>query len=264
MTFCLKLSESLPKLLAMEDKNLVNPVALRHCSVKFGDIEGKLLDLSVLRAVVEAPHFPVLEVEQKLVLDFQLDREKFTAPVILKTSKDGRLRFCFDKLPHSAQASLKSFLSCRKIGESITEDWSMGGIRHFHGLSESEFWFDEAGRIVFTYLDDPTGNTQFLIRLLGETGSMRAGRILRKEYLDLTHIEAELPLLPVSDRELYLKLSECRDVITNFRPIGQKEYSLKQKLLKVMSDYLYSSHARIDLSPIRPPKVVTTDMQPNN
>ncbi len=248
----------------MEEKNLVNPVALRHCSVRFGDIEGKLLDLSFLRVVVEAPHYPTLEIDQKVTLDFRLDREKFSAPVTLKSTKDGRLRFCFDKLPHSALASLKSFLNCRKIGESITEDWTLGGIRHFHGMNESEFWFDDAGRIVFTYLDDSTGNTQFLIRLLGESGAMRAGRILRKDYLDLSHIEADLPLLPVSDRELYLKLSECRDVITNFRPIGQMEYSLKQKLLKVMSDYLYSSNARVDLSPIRPPKVVTTDMQPNS
>jgi len=245
----------------MEEKNIVNPVALRHCIVRFGDIDGKLLDLSFLRVVIEAPSFPLFEVEQRIVLDFKLDRDKFSAPVILISAKDARLRFRFDRLPHSALASLKSFLSAKKIGESITEDWAREGIRHFHGLNESEFWFDEEGRIVFTFLDDSTGNTQFLIRLLGESGAMRAGRILRKDYLGLTHIEADLPLMPVSDRELYLKLSDCRDVMTNYRPIGQKEYSLKQKLLKVMSDYLYSSHSRVDLSPIRPPKVVTTDIQ---
>lgn len=248
----------------MEEKYLVNPVALRHCFVHFGEIEGKILDLSFLRVVVDAPHFPALENEQRVILDFQLERDRFSTPVLLKNSKDGRLRFCFEKLPFSVQATLKSFLSCKKIGESIAEDWIMGGIRHFHGLSESEFWFDKEGRIVFTYLDDPTGNTQFLIRLLGDSGLMRAGRILRKDYLDLSHIEMELPLLPVSDRELYLKLSECRDVITNFRALGQTEYALKQKLLRVMSDYLYSSHARVDLSPIRPPKVVTTDNRTNN
>ncbi len=244
----------------MEEKNIVNPVALRHCLVKFGDIEGKILDLSFLRVIVEAPHFPKLELEQRITLDFVLDREKFSASVVLRSSKEERLRFTFDKLPHSGQAMLKSFLSCRKIGESITEDWNDNGIRHFHGLNESEFWFDEDGRLVFTYLDDATGNTQFLIRLLDEKGNMKAGRILRKDYLEIADIEAELPLLPVSDRELYIKLSECRDVITNYRPVGQAEYSLKQRLLRVVSDHIYSSHNRVDLPPTRPPKVVTMEM----
>jgi hypothetical protein len=60
-----------------------------------------------------------------------------------------------------------------------------------------------------------------------------------------------LPLIPLSDRETYAKLGECRDIVTNFRPNGQIEYNLKQRLLRVISESLYSTGDRVEKGRIR-------------
>jgi hypothetical protein len=67
-------------------------------------------------------------------------------------------------------------------------------------------------------------------------------------------MDSELPLIPLTDREIYAKLGECRDIVTNFRPNGQIEYNLKQRMLKVISDNLYSTSHKVEMSqrPSRP------------
>jgi len=57
--------------------------------------------------------------------------------------------------------------------------------------------------------------------------------------------------LPLNDKENYARMSECRDIITNFRTSGQVEYHLKQKLLKLISDSLYSTGHRVEFPMVR-------------
>ena len=68
-----------------------------------------------------------------------------------------------------------------------------------------------------------------------------AGKILRQDYIGLKSIDDELPFVLLDDKEVYLKLGECRDIVTNFRPTVHLAYNLKQQLLRVLSDYLYST-----------------------
>ena len=79
--------------------------------------------------------------------------------------------------------------------------------------------------------------------------------------MSLDSLEGEIPLVPLTEREMYSKLGECRDIITNIRPCGQNEYVLKQRLLKSVSETLYSTGKRVDLTVPRPPKIVTLPVE---
>ena len=117
------------------------------------------------------------------------------------------------------------------MGESIIEDWRDELIRHYHGLNDSELWFNQSGDVLFSYLDSADPGSQFVIRV-GEgegegkgKGPLRAGKLARQDYIECASLERELPLIALSDRDAYARLSECRDVVTNFRPTGQMEPS---------------------------------------
>jgi hypothetical protein len=159
----------------------------------------------------------------------------------------------------SAQAHLRSFLSPKKIGESIVEDWRNDEIRHFHGLNESELWIQTNGTVIFTYLDSSDGSEQFFVRMLEGKTPLQIGRVSRKDYMGMSAIDAPLPMIPISDREISQRLGDCRDIITNFRPTGQIEYNLKQKLLKGVSDNLYSTNSRVELS--APPRIMSLPVE---
>lgn len=208
---------------------------------------AKVLDISFVRLVIEdvAPWNTLTE-GAAFPVEFRLDRAFFTAEVALRGKGEGWLRLSFEKIVPSARAHLRSFLSPKKIGESLIEDWRNETTRHYHGLNESELWFNDAGGVLFTYLDQSDAEAQFIIRMSDARAMLRVGKILRRDYMELNNIEAELPLIPLSDREIYAKLGECRDIVTNFRPSAQMEYNLKQRLLKVISDNLYSTSYKVE------------------
>jgi len=244
------------------EKILVNPIALQNCTVKRGDASARILDISFVRAVIAPDEGWADIVEgEMLSLDFQLDRYGFPAQASLKSRGDGWIRLAFEKFVPSSRSQLRSFLSPKKVGESLLEDWRTETVRHYHGLNESELWFEPAGAVLFTYLDQIDFESQFLIRLLNEKSPLQVGKIGRKAYIEMNGIDKELPLTPLTDREIYAKLGECRDIVTNFRPNGQVEYNLKQRLLKVISDCLYSTSYKVDLSPPRPPRVTSMPME---
>lgn len=247
----------------MEDntpKQLVNSVALQNCQVKFGEQKSRVLDISMVRLVIEDTLFLETPPEGAFNLEFLLDRFHFSAEVKLQSRGDGWARLGFERIVPSARAHLRSFLSPKRVGESILEDCRTEIIRHFHGLNESELWFDQNGSVLFSYLDSADPAYQFIVRIADSKGPVRVGRILRKDYIELSSVEQELPLVPLSDRETYAKLGECRDVVTNFRPTGQLEYNLKQRLLKVISEHLYSTSRKVEMiHPPRTPRPVSAD-----
>ena len=247
---------------AIEKKrHLVNPVALPNCNVHFGEASAPVLDISFIRLVLADQDTWVTPPENEpITLDFHLDRFRFSALTKFQGRGDGWLRFSFVKILPSAGAHLRSFLSPKRIGESITEDWRTEQVRHFHGLNESELWFDQAGGMLFSYLDNPDHAAQFIIRMSDSKALLRVGKILRKDYMELSNIDQELPLLPLTDRETYAKLGECRDVVTNFRPNGQLEYNLKQRLLKVISEHLYSTSRKVEMAQPRPSRSINSLM----
>jgi len=234
------------------EKRLVNPVALQNCSVKIGDCVAPILDISFVRVVVGGGvDLPPEASGEKLSLEFNLDRYHFRAEVCERGRGEDWLRLGFEKVLPSAKAHLRSFLSPKKIGESIFEDWRKDSLRHYHGLNESELWFDPEGPVLFTYLDQSDYDAQFIIRMTDSKSALRVGKILRKDYIELNNITGELPLLPLTDRDIYAKLGECRDIVTNFRATGQLEYHLKQRLLRVISETLYSTSHKVEMSQFR-------------
>lgn len=244
------------------ERNIVNPIALQNCFVQHGETTAKVLDISFVRIVVEGSTGWEFATENvSIPLEFHLDRHQFTAETSLRGRGEGWMRFGFDKIVPSARAHLRAFLSPKKIGESLIEDWRTDMLRHYHGLNESELWFDPNGAILFTYLDQTDCDSQFLIRMPDGKAALQVGKILRTAYMALENIDSELPLTPLTDRDLYAKLGECRDIVTNFRPTGQMEYNLKQKLLKVISDTLYSTSHRVEMMPTRPPRIVTLPVE---
>lgn len=246
----------------MEPKKIVNPVALQNCLVNWGELTARVLDISFVRIVLEKNDgWEACPENESIEINLQLERFQFTARAILKARGDNWLRFSFEKIVPSSRSLLKSFLSPKKIGESLVEDWRTETLRHFHGLNESELWFEASGPVLFTYLEQSDFETQFLIRLTDQRGPLQVGRIPRREYIELSTMDADLPLSPVSDREIYVKLSECRDVVTNFRPNGQLEYHLKQRLLKVISDYLYSTSHKVESPQPRPRTTVSLPIE---
>jgi hypothetical protein len=232
------------------EKILVNQSALHGCFVREGTHAVQIVDISSIRVVTQRH----LELEEFMdagpsVLELCLDKFRFKAALSLRAKGDNWMRLGFDNLLPSCGASLRSFLCARKVGESLIEDWQTAKLRHFHGLNESELWFDADGGVLFTYLDPERPETQFLFRAEPPTGAVSVGSLLRSDYMELKDLSAPLPLLPLSDREVYKKLSECRDIVTNFRPAGQVEYHLKQRLLKLISDTLYSTGQLVERSP---------------
>ena len=151
---------------------------------------------------------------------------------------------------------LASFLSPKRVGESIVEDWRADQVRHFHGLNESELSVDAEGAVYFGYLDSFDPTHQFVVHVPANSQPLRVGKIPRKEYIELSNLSSYLVEAPTADRDTFSKLGECRDVVTNFRPTGQVEYNLKQRLLKVLSDYLYSTGRRVEFTPRQAPRTV--------
>jgi hypothetical protein len=255
----------------LSKKNLVNLVAVQNCQVSYATLQCKLLDISLIRIVIEAPaveigadlpidgapavDFP--EINVPFELKFSLDRYRFAATVSVQSRGEGWIRLGYEKLAPSAGAHLKSFLSPKKVGESLLEDWRTDFVRHYHGLNESELSFEPNGGILFSYSDLSDVESQFVIRIKEIGGPLRAGRISRRDYIHLNSIDNELPLIGLTDREIFVKLGECRDIVTNFRPNGQIEYNVKQRLLKIISDYLYSTSPKVEFSQVRPTRTVT-------
>jgi hypothetical protein len=247
-------------------KPLVNPVAVQNCLVKYEGSQTNLLDISLIRLVLgeaaensELPgtsvRFP--DAPATFEIELALDRYKFRALASVQARGEGWVRLGYEKLLPSAKAHLKSFLSPKKIGESLLEDWRTDFVRHYHGLNESELSFEPNGGILFSYSDLSDAESQFVIRISEIGGPLKAGKIARKDYIQLTNIDNELPLIALTDRETFLKLGECRDIVTNFRPNGQIEYNVKQRLLKIVSDYLYSTSPKVEFSQVRPTRTVT-------
>lgn len=240
-------------------KNLVNPIALQNCVVKKGELTARVLDISYLRLVIEAADgWAEVPENENFQLEFLLDRHHFQAEVALRNRGEGWLRLSFERIVPSSRSLLRAFLCPKKVGESIIEDRRSDTFRHYHGLNESELWFNSEGGVLFTYLDQNDGNAQFLIRMADGKSPLRVGKILRRDYIDLGNMTDDLPLIALTDRELYAKLGECRDIVTNFRPTAQVEYGLKQRLLKVISDNLYSTSHRVEMGPtVRPTRTVS-------
>jgi hypothetical protein len=236
-------------------KNLVNPIALQNCVVRSGEAVARVLDLSFVRVVIEpAEPWSSVPENEPFALELALDRFHFTAKAAVRGKGPGWIRLGFDRILHSAGAHLRSFLSPKRIGESIVEDWRTDTLRHYHGLNECELWFDPNGSLLFTYLDQTDHDAQFLIRLGESKAPLRIGQIRRAQYMELTSLDAELPLATLSDRDIYAKLGECRDILTNFRSIAQTEYMLKQRLLRAISDSLYSTSHKVEMINLRPPR----------
>jgi hypothetical protein len=231
---------------------LVNPVSVQNCIVKHGEGVSRVLDISYIRAVVE-PEGPFGELTegQALLVAFELDRSRFSVNVTVRGKGVGWVRLDFPRLVPSVRAHLRSFLSPRKMGESILEDWKSGSLRHFHGLNESELWMDDTDGVLFTYLDQEDPESQFLIRVREARGPLSVGKVKRSDYMELSAIDGALTLQPLTDSEAYRKLSECRDIVTNFRPSIPTEYALKQRMLKIISETLYSTSRRVEMLPPR-------------
>lgn len=235
--------------MATEGKPLVNPIALKGCTARIGDLESPILDVSFVRLVVEAGEgWDSLPEGEALPVTLQLDRIQVPALAEVSARGEDWIRLSFESIKPSARAHMRAFLSPKKVGESIVEDWNTETLRHFHGLNESELWFEPEGAVLFTYLDSLDTDAQFLIRMAHTKGPLMAGKILRSDYINLNTIDGELSLIPLSDGEIYQKLGECRDIVTNFRPTAHLEYNLKQRLLKVISEYLYSTSRKVELA----------------
>ncbi len=239
--------------------SLVNPISIQGCSIRHGSISAALLDISFVRAVTApCPDLVGLLSHSCLQVDVHLDKFVFPAEVMLQGQGDRGLRLSFEKIVPSAQASLRSFLSPKKIGESIVEDWRSEGTRHFHGLNESELWFNASGTLLFSYLNFYEFTSQFIVHVKDEHSHISLGKLSRADYIGLKDVEQDLGLTLLTEKEGYVRLSECRDIVTNFRPISRQEYHLKQRLLKLLSDTLYSSSHRFEI-PARPVRSVSAE-----
>ena len=234
-------------------RHLVTPGALHQCFAAWGEFKARVLDISFVRIVLEEMgNWPVLVEGQVIPMFFSMNGFEFAAEVKIQGRGEGWLRFQFEKLVPSAKSYLRSFLSPKKVGESMLEDNRVPEVRHYHGLNESELWFDKKGNVLFTYLDYLDSQYQFIFQANLESNSIKVGRLTRHEYMNLESISGELGLIPLDDKENYSRMSECRDIITNFRATGQIEFLLKQKILKLISDNLYSTGHRVDFHMVRP------------
>lgn len=234
-------------------RHLVTPGSLHQCVAAWGENRARVLDISFVRVVLgEMGDWPVLMEGQVIPVFFSMNGFEFAAELKIQGRGDGWLRFQFEKLVPSAKSYLRSFLAPKKVGESMLEDKQSAEVRHYHGLNESELWFDKKGNVLFTHLDYLDSQYQFIVQAKLESLTLNVGRLTRHEYMNLPSIDGELGLIPLNDKENYSRMSECRDVITNFRATGQLEFHLKQKLLKLISDNLYSTGHRVDFHMVRP------------
>jgi hypothetical protein len=214
-------------------------------------VSHRLLDISFVRAVIERSEL-VLELDRELTAEFHLNKYVFSAELIVASIREEWVRLKFRKIRPSAQAQLRGFLSPRKVGESLVEDCASENFRHFHGLNESELWVDMRGSVLFSYLDQQDPSQQFVMRVADAKPALCIGKMPRKDYIALEDIEQELPVAATQlDRNTYEQIGECRDILTNFRPVSQSQYHLKQRMLRAISDYLYSTSHRVDWGPLR-------------
>ena len=238
---------------SLVQKSLVTPGALAQCVARWGDLTAKILDISFVRVVLdEVEPWPAIAEDQSVMATFSLNGLDFPAELKIQGRGDGWIRLSFERLVPSSKSHLRSFLSPKKVGESMLEDIRPSEFRHYHGLNESELWFDKKGNVLFTYLDHLDSKYQFLVQANLDEGSIKVGRLTRTQYMNMDSLTGELGLMPLNDKENYPRMGECRDIVTNFRPTGQAEYNLKQKLLKLISDSLYSTGHRVDFNRIRP------------
>lgn len=240
----------------------VKAVSVRSCHVQWGEVSVPVLDLSFLRVLVaDAPGLEGLTLNVPVEMELHLGNISFTAWMVKRATGENWVRLAFEKLTPSGSAHLRSFLSPKKIGESLFEEWHDERVSHFRGLNEASLWVEHDGGLLFAYLDHRDTDAQFVLRVLRDQ-PIQAGKILRTDYIELAGLSAPLSFLPLSDREVYHRISECRDIVTNFRPVAPSEYELKQRLLKVISDYLYSTNYRVEIPPVRSARVMTS--QPEN
>ena len=233
-------------------RHLVTPGALQNCRVRWGENTARVIDISFLRVVLhEIEEWPVITEGQILTLSFSLSGFEFAAELVVQARGEGWIRFQFEKIVPSAKSLLKAFLCPKKVGESMWEDHRSFEVRHYHGLNESELWFDLDGNILFTYLDHLDSKYQFLVQVKLETSTVKVGRLTRVHYMNMNSLVGDLGLIPLNDRENYSRMSECRDIVTNFRTAGQVESHLKQKLLKLVSESLYSTGNRVEFPMVR-------------
>ncbi len=226
---------------------LVNPVSLKDCLAWKGEDAARLLDLSFVRLVIEDQEgWAAFTEPNSLELSLDLAGIKLNVLASVQTRGKGWMRLNLDKLVPSARSHMKSFLSPKKIGESLLEDARTPAARHFHGLNESELWFDEKGSLLFSYLDLKQSDLQFVMHLPGLGGPLGVGTMPRSQYIELSRVDEKLPLAPLTDGEIYQRAGESRDIITNFRPNGQREFQVKQHLLQVISEFLYSRRGRAE------------------
>ncbi len=228
--------------------SIVNPISLENCRVRWNGEFSDILDLSFSRVVAKAnPIWENIPAEEQVTLELILaggsTGTTLSLPVKLHSKNEQWVRFTLPSMPPKTASQLRYFLSPKRIGESLLKDWFEDTVWHFHGLNESELWLSNNGTILFTYLDTSNPNFQFIFRNTAD-GGIQVGRLERLHYMELTQLDGELPLLAVPDKEIFQKMSECRDIITNFRPTGQYEYNVKQKLLKIIGDQLYSTGNR--------------------
>ncbi len=236
--------------------SLVTPGALNQCIARWSELDAQILDISFVRLVLqESEPWPAIVEGQSMIMQLFLNGYDFSTEVTIQGRGEGWLRFQFEKWVPSAKSQLRTFLCPKKVGESMFADNRVPAIRHYHGLNESELWFDKKGNVLFTYLDHIDPKYQFLVQANLEFQSVKIGRLTRNQYMAMDSIDGELGLIPLSDKENYSRMSECRDIVTNFRPNGQIEYHLKQRLLKLISDNLYSTGHRVDYPLVRPIRV---------
>ncbi|GEM_PF-1418566 len=226
---------------------LVTPGSLTYCFGSWGELKARVLDISFLRVVLEeVGEWPAIAEDQIIPMMFSMNGYDFAAEVRVHGRGDGWIRFQFHRLVPSSKSMLRLFLCPKKVGESLMEDKSMKEIRHYHGLNESELLFDKEGNVLFTYLDYLDSKYQFLVQIQLENSSIKVGRLTRSQYMTMGSFVGDLGLIPLNDKENYNRMSECRDIVTNFRPQGQLDYNLKQKIQKLISENLYSTGHRVD------------------
>jgi hypothetical protein len=239
-----------------------------------------LRDLSQLGAVVPPqPSWLALVPGEAIPGTLWLERKSF--PVTLRRegrvgSDDGAgVALVFEALPPSARAQLKFFLSPKRIGESMALAERGAKWRYAAGLNGAGLWLDVAGdEAIFAILDSSNERSQLLVWLVDRHSPVRLGLVSRARYEErvaqvvggkdsaeaerlsageaLGLVDKELPVLPLNDRDTVLRLSECRDVLTNFRPADGEQGALKMRLLKGISESLYSASNRMRGSEKRP------------
>lgn len=242
-------------------------------------METPLCDLSQLGAAVPPqPSWLALGEGENIPGTLELQDKHF--PVTLRRlgrtgpGEGANILLAFEALPPSARAQLKFFLSPRRIGESMALSHRGGRWHYASGLNGAGLWLDTSGdEAIFAALDS-NERSQLLVWLVDRHSPVRLGLASRARYeervgqvlaaKDTTEAETvsaasalgladkELPVLPLNDRDTVLRLAECRDILTNFRPADGEQGAMKMRLLKGISESLYSASNRMRGSEKRP------------